>query len=219
MSALHVYTPLPPQPWGWLPTEQFWARALLTPIALLFWLPLFLLLFPLTLHFSVAWWQSALVSYLYYQIWGGLVERMARQQLAQRHRRMLVADSRMASSSPERVPAPCSRWNMGGLDDYEEFMSRSFGRYDRLVHHVVHLAFFFFIFYPPWWTKALGVLWIAALTGFVRASARRRRMRAPVEPALPPAARGDAVAHQRHLEERQVLAPESGAERMRGRAW
>nr|ATG32081.1 hypothetical protein [Nannocystis pusilla] len=187
MSELSVYTPLPPQPWGWLPTEQFWARAFLTPIALLFWLPLFLLLFPLTLYFPVAWWQSALASYLYYQIWGGLVERLARQWLAQRHRRRPVADSGIASSSPERVPAPCSRWNMGGLDNYEDFMSRSFGRYDRLVHHVVNLAFFFFIFYPGWWTKALGVLWIAALTGFVRAFARRRRMGGPVEPALPPA--------------------------------
>lgn len=187
MSALSVYTPLPPQPWGWLPTEQFWARAFLTPIGLLFWLPLFLLLFPLTLHFPVAWWQSALASYLYYQIWGGLVERLARQWLARRHGRGPVADSGMETSSRERVPAPCSRWNMGGLDDYEEFMSRWFGRYDLLVHHVVNLAFFVFIFYPGWWTKALGVLWIAALTGFVRAFARRRRLRAAIEPALPQA--------------------------------
>lgn len=184
MSALRVYTPLPPQPWGWLPTEQFWARAFLTPIALLFWLPLFLLLFPLTLYFPVAWWQSALASYLYYQVWGGLVERLARQRLAQRHRRRPVMDAGMEPSSTERAPAPRSRWNMGGLDDYEEFMSRSFGRYDRLVHHVLNLGFFFVIFYPGWWTKALGVLWLAAFTGFVRASARRRRLRAPVEPAL-----------------------------------
>ncbi|MFZ6183818.1 hypothetical protein ACOXH8_34090 [Nannocystis pusilla] len=168
-----------------MPTEQFWARAFLTPIALLFWLPLFLLLFPLTLHFPVAWWQSALASYLYYQVWGGLVERLARKWLAQRHRRMSMDGLGLASSSTEKVLAPCSRWNMGGLDDYEDFMSRSFGRYGVLVHHVVNLAFFCFIFYPGWWTKALGVLWIAAQTGFVRAFARRRRLGATDEPALP----------------------------------
>jgi len=185
MSALKVHTPLPPQPWGWLPTDQFWARALLTPIALIFWLPFFAFIFPLTLHFNVAWWQTALGFYLYHQLWGGLVERLARKRLAQRHRRMLVADAGIESSSTEGVPAPVSR--LSGLDDYEDFMTRWFGRYDRLVHHVVNLAFLVFIFYPGWWTKALGVLWIIGLTKLVRASARRGRLNSPVDPVLPAA--------------------------------
>ena len=171
MSALQVYTPLPPQPWGWLPTDQFWARAFLTPIALIFWLPFAVFVFPLTLHFNVAWWQTALGFYLYYQLWGGLVERLARRRLGQR-RRMLVADAEIESSSTEEVPAAVSRWS--GLDDYEHFMTRWFGRYDRLVHHVFHLAFLVFMFYPGWWTKALGVLWILGFTKLVRASARRQ---------------------------------------------
>ena len=71
LQELETYTPLPPQPWGWLATDHFWSRALLTPIALLFWGPIFLIIFPLTLHFDVVWWQSALGFYLYYQLWGG----------------------------------------------------------------------------------------------------------------------------------------------------
>ncbi|MDC0672803.1 hypothetical protein [Nannocystis radixulma] len=183
MSALQVYTPLPPQPWGWLPTEQFWARAFLTPIALIFWLPFFF--FPLTLHFDAAWWQTALGFYLYYQLWGGLVERLARRRLAQRHRRMLVAVADIESSSTEELSAPVSR--LSGLDDYEHFMTRWFGRTNRLVHHVFHLAFLVFMFYPGWWTKALGVLWILGFTKLVRASARRRRLNPPVDPVLPAA--------------------------------
>ncbi|WP_143825510.1 hypothetical protein [Nannocystis exedens] len=186
MSALKVHTPLPPQPWGWLPTDQFWARALLTPIALIFWLPFFAFIFPLTLHFNVAWWQPALGFYLYHQLWGGLVERLARKRLVQRHRRMLVADAE--SSSTEKVPAPASR--LSGLDDYEDFMTRLLGRYNRLVHHVVNLAFLVFIFYPSWWTKALGVLWIIGLTKRVRASARRQRLNSFVDPVLPAAPTG-----------------------------
>ncbi|WP_434419166.1 hypothetical protein [Nannocystis pusilla] len=53
-----------------MPTDQFWARAFLTPITLIFWLP-FAFFFPLTLHFNLTWWQTALGFYLYYQLWGG----------------------------------------------------------------------------------------------------------------------------------------------------
>ncbi|MFZ6184831.1 hypothetical protein [Nannocystis pusilla] len=149
-----------------MPTDQFWARAFLTPIALIFWLPFVGFFFPLTLYFNVAWWQTALGFYLYYQLWGGLVERLARRRLAQRHRRMLVADADIETSSTEELPAPASR--LSGLDDYEHFMTRWFGRYDRLIHHVFHLAFLVFMFYPGWWTKALGVLWILGLTKLAR---------------------------------------------------
>lgn len=198
MSALQVYTPLPPQPWGWLPTDQFWARAFLTPISLIFWLPL-AFIFPLTLHFNVAWWQTALGFHLYHQLWGGLVERLARRRLAQRYRRMLVADADIESSSTEEAPAAVSR--LSGLDEYEHFMTRWFGRYDRLVHHVFHLAFLVFMFYPGWWTKALGVLWILGFTKLVRASARRQRLKSRVDPVLPaePTARGvGSVGEMRH---------------------
>ncbi|MCY0987771.1 hypothetical protein OV203_11585 [Nannocystis sp. ILAH1] len=203
MPVLKVHTPLPPQPWGWLPTDQFWARALLTPIALIFWLPFFGIIFPLTLHFKVVWWQTALGFYLYHQLWGGLVERLARKRLAQRHRRMLVADADIESSSPEEVPAPVSR--LSGLDDYEEFMTRWFGRYDRLVHHVVNLAFLFFIFYPGWWTKALGVLGIIGLTKLVRASARRQTAARALD-----APQGGADA-RRHRLGRRPVACRAGA--------
>jgi hypothetical protein len=86
---------------------------------------------------------------------------------------------------------------MGGLDDYEDFMARLFGRYNLLVHHVVNLAFFCFIFYPGWWTKALGILWIIGLTKFVRASAQRWRLDSPVDPVLPAAPTG-ALHHADH---------------------
>ncbi|MDC0715692.1 hypothetical protein [Nannocystis bainbridge] len=156
---------------------------MLTPIALIFWLPFAVFVFPLTLHFNVAWWQTALGFYLYHQLWGGLVERLARRRFAQLHRRVLVADAGIETSSTEEVRAPVSR--LSGLDDYEDFMTRWFGRYDRLVHHVFHLAFLVFMFYPGWWTKALGVLWILGFTKFVRASTRRQRLHSPVDPVLP----------------------------------
>ncbi|WAS96026.1 hypothetical protein [Nannocystis punicea] len=178
-----------------MPTDQFWARALLTPIALIFWLPFFAFIFPLTLYFNVAWWQTALGFHLYHQLWGGLVERLARKRLAQRHRRMLATEASKETSSTEEVRAPVSR--LSGLDDYEDFMTRWFGRYNRLVHHVVNLAFLVFIFYPNWWTKALGVLWIIGLTKLVRASARRQRLKSRVDRVLPEAPT-DALDHADH---------------------
>lgn len=186
MTALTVYTPLPHQPWGWLPTEQFWARAALTPLTLILVLPLFVVLVPLTWYFPVAWWQSALAIYLYYLIWGGLVERFARKWLVRRRRRMVIADSNIELSSIEKAPAPESRRHLDRVEENEEFMARVFGRHNRLVHHVVNLAFCFLFSYPTWWATPLGVLCLAAMTGFVRALVRKRGWRAPVE-ALPSA--------------------------------
>ncbi|MBZ5710667.1 hypothetical protein [Nannocystis pusilla] len=188
LQALETYTPLPPQPWGWVATDHFWSRALLTPIALLFWGPLFLIIFPLTLHLDVVWWQSALGFYLYYRLWGGLVERLARKRLARRYRRTLIAGAGMESSSTEEVPSPAARW--GGPEEYDKFMRRVFGRYDRLVHHVFNLGFLLFVCYPGWWTKAVGALWLLGLGRFVRASIRRHRLNPPVDPVLPAAPTG-----------------------------
>src|SRR5687768_4569312 len=86
MSALRIYTPLPPQPWGWLPTDQFWARALLTPIAVIYLLA-YVFYFSFAMAWGLPWWQNALAVGIIHQLWGGLVERLTRKWLARRHRR------------------------------------------------------------------------------------------------------------------------------------
>ncbi|WAS96485.1 hypothetical protein [Nannocystis punicea] len=85
--------PLPPQPWGFLATNQFWSRALLTPIAIIFWAGA-AVFFTCTNFFALVWWQQALGLLAFFAVWGGLVERWSRRYFARR--RLLLAGHRAA---------------------------------------------------------------------------------------------------------------------------
>jgi hypothetical protein len=81
--------PLPPQRWGFLPTEQFWHLAWFTPITFAFWIPAFIFHDCLVL-LGGSWWQNGLACMAFAILWTGLVERWSRGYLARRHMRALT---------------------------------------------------------------------------------------------------------------------------------
>lgn len=78
--------PLPPQRWGFLPTNEFWNRVARNPLALAvngvggiiyLWVLLFCWL-PLT------WWQQGIAAVIFFELWMGLFERWVRGRARRR---------------------------------------------------------------------------------------------------------------------------------------
>lgn len=144
--------PLPPQRWGFLPTEQFWDLASFTPISFIFWFGAAFFcdwVFPL----GWPWWQNGLVFMVFTAVWAGLVERWSRKYLVRRQLRALTAPGGdlgdlsgelVPASEPQRLPvfATSEFW------DYA--FERWFGRAKVVASMLFEFVFFMAAFYPSW---------------------------------------------------------------------
>lgn len=162
--------PLPPQRWGFLATDQFWARALLTPIAIPFWAGA-AVFFVYSNIFALAWWQQALGFLAFYAVWGGLVERWYRRALARR-RMLLHAEHRPAldvamapalpgDSSHEPVSPPALRPELpivATAEFWDYAFERLFGRAAQVARVVFDIAFVLAIFHPTWTPMIVAIL-------------------------------------------------------------
>lgn len=191
--------PLPPQRWGILPTNQFWALAALTPIAFIYYLGL-VLYFPLLDYLGLVWWQVALAIWLYHEIWGGLVERYARRHLAKRQRlprravdslgsgptpalSAPVYSSPGATSSSVVIKAP-PRVPAFAAEDWDVYYARVYGRFSGVVQLASELGFLFLLFYPGWVSKVLAAAWLVGSFLIARSVTQRWKAAALGAPRL-----------------------------------
>lgn len=221
-QELAPYRPLPPQRWGFLPTNQFWYHAMLTPVALIFWAgaAVFFTFFDL---FALAWWQAALVWMVFWWVWAGLVERYARRYLARRRPRTLAApatDTQGAvgdaaagahgrlTTLPEPigppvlapVPSrpPASRLALvQRVDSWDRVYERLFGRGAEIAQFAFNLAFGLAIFHPSWLVKALGILALLGAARGVGSWERRKALAAGPELPRPALEGGRDDPHER----------------------
>ncbi|MDC0717824.1 hypothetical protein [Nannocystis bainbridge] len=203
------YRPLPPQRWGFLATNQFWSRAWLTPISIVFWAgaAVFFSLFDL---FALVWWQQALGFLAFYGVWGGLVERYSRKYLARQRVRALAgprtdppegpADAAAETTSralpeppdassralvPSREPRPEPSL-VATAETWDDGYERLFGRGAAVAQLVSNVAFGLAIFYPSWPVKLLAFLALLVTSLGLGLWQRRRAM--PAGGEVPPEA-------------------------------
>jgi len=186
MSELAIYGPLSPQRWGFLPTSQFWVRAWLTPISLVYWAG-YILFFTLADYIQLNWWQTALGVCAFHEIWGGLLERRYRRTLARRPRPSPTA---MEAVEAATVPALTERGLPAqrefSAEDWELFVSRVFGRWSGAAQKICVVALCLLFFYPGWESKILAVAWMCGSALIARSCIRRWRREASqrTRPAL-----------------------------------
>lgn len=178
------YRPLPPQRWGFLPTNQFWAHAWLTPIAIIFWAgaAVFFTFFDL---FALVWWQQSLGFLVFYGVWGGLVERYTRRYLARRQVRALPrpgtdplagledATVEAPAGGPSRLPEPPGPSSRAPVpvreprpelsfvataETWDLAYEKLFGRGADVAQLAVNIVLGLAIFYPSWVVKMLAFL-------------------------------------------------------------
>jgi hypothetical protein len=164
--------PLPPQRWGFLPTEQFWSFASFTPIALVFWLPAgFFYEWLVTLGWP--WWQNGLAFMAVLTVWSGLVERGSRKYLARRRLRALtegtLGEAQLIPSSAELVPSSAQPQKMPVVATREFWhyaFARLFGRARGVAFKLYELAIFMAFFYPSAlvWFGAFSLLLVTSLS-------------------------------------------------------
>ncbi|MBZ5713693.1 hypothetical protein [Nannocystis pusilla] len=163
--------PLPPQPWGFLATNNFWSRALLTPIAIIFWAGA-AVFFTCSNFFALVWWQQALGLMVFFSVWGGLVERWSRKYLARRRTLLFAghsaaldaapAEARAAPRGPrdlldeaprELVPSREARseWPIVPTAEFWDYaFERLFGRAAGVANLAFDLAVILALSYPTW---------------------------------------------------------------------
>lgn len=185
------YRPLPPQRWGFLPTNEFWHHAALTPISLIFWAG-WAVFFGFFDFFALAWWQRPLVWMIFWWVWAGLVERCVRRYLARQQSRALVSpqtepamgreEASVAAPAEERAlvrPGLPLRARLGlgqRVESLDLAFAQVFGRGAGAAQLAFTLAFGLAIFYPSWWVKLLGVLAFVGVGLWVGAWERRQAL-------------------------------------------
>lgn len=196
-QELSLAKPLPPQRWGFLPTNQFWALAALTPIAFIYYLGM-AMYFPLLDFLGLVWWQVALAIWMFHEVWGGVVERCARRHLARRQIQPLQrsgADSGDGGASRSSayfstgavtapVPVDAPRAPAFTAEDWDVFYARVYGRFSGVVQVVADLGFVLLLFYPGWLSKALALVWLVASTMVARSCKKRWESTARAAPRL-----------------------------------
>ena len=141
---------LPPQRWGFLPTEQFWNLAWFTPITFAFWIPGFIFYDCLVAYGGLLWWQNGLAAMAFAALWAGLVERWSRQYLARRRLRALtegeLEDAQEApvpsAVEPQKLPVFPTR------EFWDYAFARLFGRAKGVAYTLFEFTFFMAFFYP-----------------------------------------------------------------------
>lgn len=164
--------PLPPQRWGFLPTEQFWNLASFTPIAVVFWLPVgFFYEWILTLGWP--WWQNGLSVMVFATVWSGVVERGSRKYLARRRLRALtegtLGEAQLVPSSAELVSSSAQPQKMPIVATREFWhyaFARLFGRARGVAFKLYEFVIFMAFFYPSAlvWFGAFSLLLITSLS-------------------------------------------------------
>lgn len=141
--------PLPPQRWGFLPTEQFWHLAWFTPIMLAFWIPAFIFHDCLVL-LGWPWWQNGLACMAFAILWTGLVERWSRRYLAGRRMRALT-EGELDDAQEAPVPSPAQSRKLPVFATHEFWdyaYARLFGRARVVASRLIDFMFFMACFYP-----------------------------------------------------------------------
>jgi hypothetical protein len=187
---------LPPQRWGFLPTEQFWSLASFTPIVLVFWLPVgFFYEWLLTLGWP--WWQNGLAVMLLATVWSGLVERGSRRHLARRRLRARTegtpGEAQLVPSSAELDPSAVQPQKLPIVATREFWhyaFARLFGRARGIAFKLYEFTIFMAFFYPSVlvWFGAFSLL---VVTSFSLGAWQRRLLRQELESG---AQRGPALA-------------------------
>lgn len=200
------YRPLPPQRWGFLPTNEFWHHAALTPISLIFWggVAVFFSFFDFS---ALAWWQQSFAWMVVWWVWAGLVERFTRRYLARRQLRALTSrrtelaeglgEATVEAPPNERAlaepagppsrtlvrPGAALRAKLGLVQRVESFdlaFAAAFGRGAGVAQFAFQLAFGLAIFHPSGWIKLLGVLALVGVGRWIGAWERRQALAADV---------------------------------------
>ena len=141
--------PLPPQRWGFLPTEQFWNLAQLTPITFAFWIPAFIFHDCLVYFAGLPWWQNGLACMAFAALWAGLVERWSRQYLVRRRMRALTEGG--LEDAEARVPSSVESQKLPVFATHEFWdyaFARLFGRARGVASTLLDFMFFMTFFYP-----------------------------------------------------------------------
>jgi hypothetical protein len=202
-QELARHRPLPPQRWGFLPTNEFWQHAAFTPISIIFWAG-WAIVFGIFDLFALAWWQQALVWMVFWWVWAGLVERYTRSFLVRRRVRALAGprtdsledmtveasaggltpppEPSGSSSAPAPSRTPGSRLAfVQRVESWDLAYERLFGRGAGIAQFAFSLAFGLAIFHPSWFVKLLGILAFVAAARGVGSWERRQAMAAGVE--------------------------------------
>lgn len=191
------YKLLPPQRWGFLPTNDFWHHAALTPISLIFWAGV-AVFFSFVDFFAFAWWQQPFVWMTVWWVWAGLVERYTRRYLARRQMQALAAPRADPQEPlteppgpPSRAPVPSrttgSSWALvQRAESWDLAYESLFGRGAKIARIAFDLAFGLAIFHPSWIVKLLGFLALLAAARGVGSWERRQAMAAGESASGPP---------------------------------
>lgn len=169
--------PLPPQRWGFLATNQFWAHAALTPISVVFWVGA-AVFFTCTDFFALGWWQQALGFLAFYAVWGGLIERYTRKYLAGRRIRLPADQHSGRPRALDDATAGAVRRPVEGLpgescdlvpsqeeralpivptaEFWDYAFERLFGRAANIANIGSNVALALAIWYPGWKLKLLA---------------------------------------------------------------
>jgi hypothetical protein len=183
--------PLPPQRWGFLPTEQFWDLARFTPITLAFWIPGFIF-HDWLVFLGWSWWQRALACMAFAILWAGLVERWSRRYLARRRMRALT-EGELENAQEAPVPSPVRSQKLPVFATHEFWdyaYARLFGRARVVASRVIDFMFFMAFFYPSVFTL-IGTFSLLVVISLCLGAWQRRLLRRELAAATQP---GPALA-------------------------
>ncbi|MDC0669334.1 hypothetical protein [Nannocystis radixulma] len=145
--------PLPPQRWGFLPTEQFWRLAARTPIFFGLWF-IAGFFYDWLCSFGLPWWQNGLGCLVFTAVWAGLVERWSRQYFIRRRMRALSSPECPFEEAPsELVPAqePQRGLPIVATSEFWDYAyEKLFGRGKTVAYVVFNAMFFMVAFFPSW---------------------------------------------------------------------
>lgn len=172
--------PLPPQRWGFLPTEQFWSLASFTPISFVFWLGA-AFFYDWLVSLGWSWWQNGLGCVVFTAVWAGLVERWSRKYLARRRLQALTSpDELLSETRDDLVPAPEPQQGLPVFATHEFWdyaFARWFGRAKGVASMLFEFVFFMAAFYPSW-KVFFGSLFLLILMSLGLGRWQRRLIRA-----------------------------------------
>lgn len=176
--------PLPPQRWGFLPTEPFWRLAALTPpISVVFWLGAFAFCGGLV-SLGLPWWQTGLGCLVFTVGWAGLVERWSREYFVRlRARAPRSPEGQLREAQSELVPAPEPQRGLplvATSEFWDYAFERLFGRGKTIAYVAFNVVFFMAAFYPSW-LVVLGSLSVLVAISFALGWWQRRLLRAQLE--------------------------------------
>jgi hypothetical protein len=145
--------PLPPQRWGFLPTEQFWSLAALTPLSFVFWIVAFCF-HDWIRSLGWVWWLNGLGCMVFVAVWAGFVERWSRRYLVRRRMRALSSPTGLLGEARSELVSvqegPRGLPVVASSEFWDYAFERGFGRGKTVAYAVLSGMFFMAAFYPSW---------------------------------------------------------------------